>query len=476
MEKINKILPAIIILLAVCLVNPPSAVPARDAEIVFNEWKEAYDADDFAKSVSLIKELLEADPAYREKAQGYLDTKKKDMAYQRVETDPLLRRRIEQEQHLKRAKAVKDAFDIGISESFVYDTNPFRKERNVKYDYIIETAPFIGLNLSDPESGMDALVLNYTLYYYTYLRHKEQNRFDHRVNFDFKAPRLLSMFGRKISLNVRDYFHPGTYYSTSESSKYLYQVYNELETEVALTMTEKTSLSMTYEHNIQWYIRDDFENFNYQKNMISPSFYYHITPKTSIFGGYAFSVFDYYEGGLYESHSNIIRGGMVGELTPKSSIRLSTGYEFRDYHSAPHDEDVDKYVLEFAYTNRLSQKTTMVAHAERSIKESTYRPNPYFLTTMGGLRMNQMITPKLSFTLDGTVINNEYPKKIVVDTPTNKLKRRRDWIYNLSGGLAYNMTSWLSAGFDYRLTQRISNVNEQSYIDHVFTTNIKARY
>lgn len=448
----------------------------KDAEAVFNEWKKAYAENDFERSISLIKELLELDPAYREKARIYLSEQKKDMAYERVEMDPLLKRKISQEQQLKRVKAMKDAFDIGISESFVYDTNPFRKERNVKYDYIIETAPFIGLNLGDPDSGLDALTLNYTLYYYAYLRHRDQNRFDHKVNFDFKAPSLLSIFGKKISLNVRDYFHPGTYYSTDESEKYLYQVYNKFETEVAFTVTQKTSLAMGYEHDIQWYIRDNFENFNYQRNMIKPSFYYHVTPKTSIFGGYTFSVIDYYEGGLYESHSNIVRGGIVGELTPKSSIRLETGYEFRDYHSAPYDEDTHRYVLDFAYTNRLSQKTTMVAYAQRSLKESTYRPNPYFLTTMGGLKLNQLITPKLSFALDGSVIYNEYPKKIIVDTPTTKLKKRRDWLYNLESGLTYNITSWFSAGFEYRLIQRISNVNEQSYIDHIFTTNVKARY
>jgi hypothetical protein len=230
---------------------------------------------------------------------------------------------------------------------------------------------------------------------------------------------------------------------------------------------------MGYGHEVQYYRRDSFKAFNYQKHMFNPTFYYHITPKTSIFGGYTFGVVDYFAGGTYESNFNTASVGIVGELTPKSSIRFETGYELRNYHDEAAYDDKGEFTLSLTYANKYSRKTGFVVYAERSMIESTFEPNPYFVTTLGGIRWKHLLTPKITLSLEGVLMYNDYPEATIVN---DREKNRYDWYYNTHGSVRYKITEWLDSGLMYELKQRISNLEDQKYTDHVFMTDITARY
>ena len=475
----KHIIPALILLFSI-FANPAAALTSEAAgadmcQALFEDWKTAYEEGRFDESVFLIKELLKNDPAYRQKAQDYIREKKKRLSFKRTEMDPLLKRKIREEQHLKRMSILKEAFDISYRESFVFDTNPFKKYRNVKHDYLIVSEPHIGMKLGDPENGVDILNIDYTLYYYNYMKHKDQNRFDHNLKFDFSVPRLIELFGKEVSLKVSDYFHPGTYSSSNESTMYTYQFYNEIKTDVAFPITRKTSFSIGYEHDLQWYTRRTLKAFNYQKNIITPDFHYKITPKMSLFGGYTLGVVSY-DGGTYESNYNTLRGGITGQLSEKSTVKLNTGFEFRNYHDSPEGEDTIRYVLNLAYTNRLSKKTKAAIFARRSIEESTYEPNPYFIMNILGASLDHSITPKFSLGSQASIMYNTYPRKIIVDSSSDKLKKRRDLKYSVENRCLYKVNKWLEAAFAYSLEHRFSNVESKNYIDHIFTTSLTGRY
>ncbi len=448
----------------------------NEATRYFEEWKRAYNEGRYSESIPLIEEAIRLDPAYRDAARSYLKKTKEKIAFKRTDMDPLLKRKIAQERYLKRMAAVKKAFDIEITEEFMFDSNPFRMRDDVKNDFIISTVPRFAAHLSDPDSGLELLDINYMFYYYKYTKHPDQDRFDHYFNFDFKLPKLIQIAGKKIRIDVHEFLHPGTYYASSEDRSFRKVIANETWGEVFYPISPKTSVGMKYKHELEYYLQKEYYDFSYQKNHVTPSFYYHVTPKTSIFGGYSFSVITYTTGGTYDSNSNTIRAGVLGQLTPKSSVRATTSYEFRNYHDHPYNKGTDRWLFNFIYTNRLSSKMTLSAFLNRSIQESTYVPNPYFIDTKGGVRWNQQLTPKIGLTFKAALMHMKYPKNMIVDSTNTTLKRRRDLRYNVSGALDYNVTGWLSAGIKYHMINNTSNVSSEEYLDQTFTTSIRAHY
>lgn len=450
--------------------------PAKNtAEEFFNRWKELYENGEYSDSIPYIQKAMKQDPEFSAKAGDCIKKQRSAISLTRVEIDPVLKKKIEYEQKLLMEKKIKDVFDIFLTERFAYESNIHRTNTDRVGDYYFNTNPGIGVDIKDIKKGIDRLAVSYEYSQYEYLKHPKNSRDEHLVRFESRIPKLINLFGRYVKFDIMEYFRPGSYYSTTEQTQPRPVVYNQFNPEFEVQLTPKTSIALGYEHILQYYKQSEERQYSYETNVVKTELYYHKSPKISFFGGYEYGNIDYFESSLYPSYYNYVKAGFVGALTSKSSISVETGAQIRTYYDSNENKNTTKYLLDATYVNKISDKTSASIRLLRDIVESTYSTDAYYVENLLGLKVDYLVTKKVSAKLSLDTIYNQYPGKLF-DSASGGYIQRYDWILVPRAGLTYKINNWLDCGVDYELNYRYSNTSTNAYLDNLFTTRATGRY
>ncbi len=386
---------------------------------------------------------------------------------------------------MAREKRVRLSIDI----SQAYDSNIYLTKDNVQDDFITHITPGIYGYIG---SGDQMLMGFYEADILIYGKHQKLNTINQTlgargyapgVNYDSNdvnqtigisgAIPVVSFDTGKTSVSFKDTLRPTTVPPSSEMAPFVKRVGNDFGFTVKHDISRKTSLGFTYDQVLEYYITDAYKGNNYIQHVFSPTFYYHISPKTSITGEYNLGVTNYMGGDNYNSLYNQARLGIEGRLTPKSTIALKAGFQQRSYSSSG-IKDAYAFVMTGIYDYKISPKTTLELIGSSNIIESVYEGDPYYKSLSFYANLRHHILYNLDLSLAGFYLNNSYPNRTF--TETQGYVRRVDNLYGFSSKLTYRFRYWCSAYASYDFKTRDSNTRELTYVDNIVSCGISLSF
>lgn len=341
-------------------------------------------------------------------------------------------------------------FNFAASE--IYDNNIFLTKDNTQYDLITVLAPGAVAYYGNSKS----------LYYITYKAdvlvhtvHTNQTR----VNQDIEG-RIELFRNSPIKLTAMDIFQPTTDPATSETNDFIKRVYNDFKTILKYNMSDKSTWEIAYDQVLQNYVSSDYKKYSYLQQIVSPTVYWHITPKSSVTGEYNIGMTRYYEGTDDDSVYHQARAGITGQLTSRSRIFLKAGYQYRIYKAAAR-KNTQGAVVECGYNYKLSEKTSLEIILGDNINESVYESVGYYKSLNAYASLRHSLTNSMRLNISGVYIRNDYPSDTM--GTNGEVKRRNDNLYGADARLEYQFRYWCSMFLGYEFRIRNSNMRDFEY-------------
>ena len=193
-------------------------------------------------------------------------------------------------------------------------------------------------------------------------------------------------------------------------------------------------------------------------------------PKTKLLFEYDFGQTRYEEDTRSDSDYHEFLIGAIGELTPKTTASIKTGYRTRDYERDS-EPDFDTGVVYADMIHKFSDKNAIKVSLRRSSEESTYDVNNFYKIENVSATFDHFFSTKLLGFITGIHQINSYPRETTEGTVTQK---RKDKYTGLGAGLRYYMREWLTLTLKAEHIIRDSNFETFEYNQNLLTLTAKA--
>ena len=367
-----------------------------------------------------------------------------------------------------------------ISIAEIYSDNIFSENTEKDSDFSTIVSPgvwfampssrtqLLDLNTSNSMPGGLATWREKTTYfkrYQTYLLYQadftayhdysDSNTNNHRVEglFEYNLKGGLSFD------IVEEYKKSQDPYSTAVSTQLDKYQTNLVDTTISYDLSELFMMRAGYSNF--WVEYDDVANEgrNRLDNSFSAYVSYKAKPKTTLFTEYKFTDVDYDKQTVSGSEMHYINGGLNWDVTPKTSLKIKTGYVHKDFDTAGID-DVDDIEVELRGVFNFKTNASAQLTAQRSVTETITVTADYMLTHSVSLSYIHDLNSKISANFLLSYASDKYQR---IGT-----QERRDDIYSFFPGVDYAFTDWLLAGLTYSYTERDSNFDANDYTNNIF--------
>jgi len=336
-----------------------------------------------------------------------------------------------------------------VSQKFEYESNVFQTPDDEQDDVIFTTIPGFIVEIARSEL---TLSLGYRAEILTFLDLSSQNTVHNIVALQgrLEYPRtLVSLRGDIIDTSEP----PGTELTGRIDSLTLAAA-----PDVEYRLTQRFSVGANYAYKYVDY-ESGFDDLDRDEHLFGGSVFYRFRPTADINLNYGYGWLDFDSAPERDADRHLVTVGLRGDLTAKLSSTLRFGYESREGDL----EDFQGFIMGGALTYRPGARTSIVLAVERSLQESVFAGNPFYVTTLGTLSVEHQFRPRLTGRVSAIVANNDYQVQETVDGVSDF---RNDWIYGVGAGVDYEFRHWLRLGMQYNYEQRDSNFDAFDYDDH----------
>lgn len=447
--------------------------------------KENYNvSESIKKGKELIlgqKEQLEAKKKTKEeiekKAEEEAEAARQEFYEQKIvqETAPraittlerkLERERFRRELMMRAGREIKAPFKLrksfSVRASETYDDNVFLTKVNQKKDYITKVSPSALFSMNSKYITFD---INYVMDITRYKNNTGQSGTSHLLLTYIRPGSLALPFkkqGGKIGIEVQNDFQPFvTSVATSEQTERTDRTYNKFFLAVDYYMSAKRTLALEYTDTYQNYKTSSLQNFSYTESTISPMFYFHTTPKWSLFTGYDYGIMDY-STGTQDSTYQRLKGGVTGKIFTKVFTHFEAGKEWKEYKLSANGE-AQKVFFKAAFLNKFTSSTMGSLQFGHTVEEATYTGNPYFVSDDLGVSIEHKLTYKTTGLLGVGYTHNAYDRATTED---GENKKREDNIWQPTVGLKYYIKKWITVDLEYTYKKRTSTFGKFDYVDN----------
>lgn len=342
-----------------------------------------------------------------------------------------------------------------ISAGVRYDDNIFLTNGDEESDVIYHITPSITLNNGGDGSALNTVELRYTPSFQFYTDNTDNNSVDQNVELNYG----LNHWRTRIMLTLG-------YTNASGSDRYSSGFF-ERETYYArvgvdYSLSEKTRLNFNAGSSLEGFDTGGLlDTDSYYTDL---TWFYKYSPKLDL--------------GLTLGHSGSLvsdnadhRSYRIGprinyNVTQKTTIDASGGYEFRDFSSASSSES--DWFVNVGASHRLSDYTSMRASIYRNSNSALNEANSGFVASGASFTMIHALTAKTYAT--GTVAyeNDDYFSvgENGVDFDNNY------WLLSL--GLNHNFSNGLTVGLFTRFQTQSSDTSSQEFDN--FSCGVNASY
>lgn len=343
----------------------------------------------------------------------------------------------------------------GFSTQGQFDSNVYLTPKKGTQDYIFTLSPKV---LMDLPFGIDERHLFQAMYMGEgglFCSQTSQNYMNERgaVNLNLRLP-----FG---FFNVNDDFKDTTDRSGTEFTTRVHRLENTAAATLGV-QHNKMSYEVNYTNFLKRYFKQEYKNLGYYENDFKGTVFYQLFPKTQVLIDYTFGLLDYYRDKARNGHLNQVTTGLKGDLTGKTMGIAKAGFQARDY-------DVGKgyvgFVGELGAITKFSERTEVTLKYHTTPIESVASSGNYYTSNILSAQLDQKLMGHFSAMLRTSVALDHYPQ---VNQGTDT--KRRDWLFDESIWLYYNIKHWGKIGVGYDFKRRASNIGSQSYTDNLVST------
>lgn len=353
----------------------------------------------------------------------------------------------------------------GFSYFTKYDSNIYRAPNGHRTDDVIMTyTPSLELSRQTDSFQMKS---KYSMEFENYLKHSDQNAFNHRVDNN------LSFTKGRFTFKAEDNFGDVKAYASSEQSERTRFVYNNLNSEVLARLTEKYSVSGIYRNNLLSYNGSALREFSTMQHEFGGRTYLHATPKFDLYLQGLGDFIQYYRDGPYNSRGVSLDVGAKGVLASKLVASVETGFRGRDYHNDS-VKDYYNWRLQGTLKYLLTPKMSVGLIGLRDVQPSIYESVGWYEVNMFGVNFDYQLTEKMKITAGTSYANNHYPSQ--TQRNTDDWKKRSDDLVVVSTAFQWDLFKTVSYRLGYTYQTRQSNFNSFDYNDHIIETGIDARF
>jgi hypothetical protein len=351
-----------------------------------------------------------------------------------------------------------------LGERVEYETNVFQTPSHSQSDVIFKTIPGF---LADYTFGPHSLSGGYRAEILNYVNLTSQNTTNHyfvtQLRLDF--PRLL--------VNTRDDFADTSDPPGTELTGPIKSQTNVLAHEVEYALTQRFSVG----GNFSWtYVnfQQSVDELDRNEYLGGASVFWHFLPKADLQLNYSYGAKDFSQS--TDGNRNVTRHvatlALRGDLTAKITSTFRLGFEVRN-PEASNGKAYTGLIGGGDWIYRPTERTTITLNTDRSVQESTFQTEPYYVSTSAALGARHRILPKLTLGVRAAGGFNDYPLKETVAWQT---KFRQDTFYAFGGGVDYEIQRWLLVGIEFAHRVRRSNFNAFDFVDDKISGKITLQF
>ncbi len=348
-----------------------------------------------------------------------------------------------------------------LTERIEYESNVFQTPTNAKGDVIFRTIPGVLLEYG---RGADSLSLGYRAEILEFLRLRQNDTLNHIFAGDGDL-----VFNR-LRFHVHDDFIKTTEPANTELTGRVGSTRNIFTATTEYRLTERFSLGA----NAGW-THSDFPTvavLTREEYTAGASVFWQVLPKADLRFDYLHGITDFKDPAFRDVNLNIVYVGVRGDLTSKLSSTFRIGFETRDSQIVG-VHGYQGFVMQGTTTYRPTPRLTIALGTDRSVQESSFANEPYFISTTAAISVEQQFGPKLSANVRIGGGDNSYPGKETVGGLT---KWRNDRLFAAGGAVYYEVQRWLRVGLDFSHTMRTSNFPAFSYQDDKITASVTLQF
>ncbi|WP_198265031.1 outer membrane beta-barrel protein [sulfur-oxidizing endosymbiont of Gigantopelta aegis] len=356
---------------------------------------------------------------------------------------------------------------MGISTK--YDDNIFLQDKvGVKSSWITELAPSITLGA---QKGLDYYTAKYTLKAGRYHSSRNDDYVDHLLQLDthneFNYRNKLDLSFDFLKLHEKR--GSGISDGPFGVSKTPYQ-YKDAITNATYTYGGDESqgqIKVNASHFYRKYInyRNRTRGFDRSEDLIGPTFYYRVMPKTSLLFEATYKDIDYKNDisgiSTLDGDETTFQVGVTWETTAKTTGTAQIGRTYKDFDSSQRkDNDFTSWRMGVEWSPLTYSVFTLVSASEA--KETNGTGN-FIRDKSVGLSWQHAWSDKLDSNVGISFLNEDYIDSI-----------RDDDLENYQAGVNYQFRRALGFGIKYTYKTRDSNIRTLDYTDNIimFTAKI----
>lgn len=352
-----------------------------------------------------------------------------------------------------------------ISERLEYESNVFQTPSHAKDDLIFKTIPGV---LAEYGTGPHWVTLGYRAEILNFLDLSNQDAVHHiflgQLHLEFN----------RLTLNVRDNFVNTTDPPGTELTGRIESTTNTLAPDAEYRLTDRFSIgaNATWVH-VQYPVLPQLDRDEY---LFGGSVFWKFQPKTDLRLTYNYGQKEFNSVGIRDVTRHVVLLGIRGDLTAKLSSTFRIGYEDREPQgNNPGLKEYRGIVGGGDWVYRPTDRLTITLLTDRSVQESIFANELFFVSTMGTLAVEQRIEPKVAVTARLTGGENAYPTKSQVGNNT-PFKFRNDMILGWGAGIGYDVQPWLRLAVDFLHSDRDSNFRQFSFKDDKLSAMITLQF
>ncbi len=465
-------------------ISPAFAVVGKAEK--FDEFKER-DLKEFQEA--LINEEKKAQ--MQQEAQRYEDMQKmlKEKREQRNKATGQEKEALDEQIHQLEKELLglpkRDRLHFGADGDYTYDSNVNRAHKDHKGEHSFNTNANVEIDLSGRKTDLRLELAG----------GRQWNIKNPNSDFWTMEERLRyrrRMF-KKISHSINSRI-ARTSSRTVEIDDKRIRWDSDQQTSINYILTPKFSLNGDFSLSHRVFTQEAFDQDSGWQASMSPSLFWHFTPKSRVSIGYNFGMSRNREKGS-DSDSHGVHMGYFGKITNKSSASFDIGYN----HQRPLKSDGGKsdgltvglgyiwqatpktqFTLQYVHgiqntTSQSVQNTdgsTTSSDTPGSNTDNTVRQTSYFVNDNISLSMNNRLTRKLT----SSVTTSAAFTRTRTSGGQDSSQKRHEFSFPTTVSLTYLLNRWARLRLSYTFSLRVAQKRSENYTDHTLNVGLGLRF
>ncbi len=256
--------------------------------------------------------------------------------------------------------------------------------------------------------------------------------------------------------------------ATSELTERAKRINNIASFRFKTSLEKKFSIGFLVSDIFDRYMDNMYKSLNRNRVNAGAQVYYNMSPKTSFYFAYLYSIIKYENNDRNNSNGNSFSLGVNGNVTQKVKGTAQISYDTRNY-----DEDVEGadsnfgifgYLLSLTYEP--TRRDTIILSGERKVEEATFANNRYYISTGIGLEYKHSFYQKWTLGLLAAYENIGYPETV-------EDVNRNDDLIKVKPSIEYKFKDYLFASLWYQFRNKSSNFDSVEYTDNKVGLQVK---